>query len=955
MRWKQAVGLALSTLLCIGTLLAEGKTDAAKRPLSHDDYDSWRMIRNQRISPDGNWVLYRETPGEGDADLVVRNVDSGQEHRRPAGYAPPRRSRGFGAAPRSSTEAFSPDSKFAIFLIHPSFEEQEKAKKKKGKDKASPTKSLGIMRLSDGSVEVVERVQSFQLPEDAGAWVAYLKEEPLPDKSAEKTGRGAGEEKSEEAAESPESEEKKKKKDKNFGTEMVLRRLADGSETSFGSVLEYRFTKNADWLLYTVSNKDDPGQDGLYARSPGSQRSRALLSGEGNYKRWTLDEEETHLAFLSDRDTYSSETPTFRLYGWDLESEKAEEWVSGDEEGFPAGMAVSDKEAVSWSHDGAMLLFGVKEPQSGDEDEPDAEENGDEPKFDLWHWNDPFPQPQQKRMAAQVRNETFETVFHVESGRIVRLADEELPDVSFAPRGPVVFAMTDIPYRKLVSWDATYYDAYLIDPLTGKRTQAASKIPRPSVSPSGRYVTWFEEGDWHVFDGEDGRTRNLTQGLKESFSLEDWDTPSAPRPYGSVGWTEGEDAFLVYDRFDIWELKPDGSPPRMITEGFGRRNRQSLRRIKLDPEEDLVPSAQTLLLQATDADDLSTGFLHDQVEGAAEPRKLVTAETSLGQPVKAKNADRLLFDRQSFDVYPDLFVASLDLSNAKRVTDLGAQTDSFLWGKAELRDFFSADGKPLKGILIKPENFDPSRKYPLMVYIYETLHPRFHRFSHPQPGTSINFSYYASNDYVLWMPDIEYGTGYPGEDALKCVLPGVQMLVREGFIDEDAIGIQGHSWGGYQIAYMVTQTDIFAAAEAGAPVSNMTSAYGGIRWSTGRVRQFQYERTQSRLGDTLWKVPLRYINNSPLFFADRIQTPLLILHNDEDGAVPWYQGIELIMALRRLGREGYMFNYNGEEHGLRQRINQRHFTERMAEFFDHYLKGAPRPDWMEKGIPAWEK
>jgi dipeptidyl aminopeptidase/acylaminoacyl peptidase len=315
----------------------------------------------------------------------------------------------------------------------------------------------------------------------------------------------------------------------------------------------------------------------------------------------------------------------------------------------------------------------------------------------------------------------------------------------------------------------------------------------------------------------------------------------------------------------------------------------------------------------------------------------------------------LLFSQSSFDEFPDLWVSDLDFKNMKKITDLGKQMAPFLWGKAELRDFHSADGKPLKGILFKPENFDPHQKYPMMVYIYETLHDGLHRFYDPSPGTSVNPAYYVSNGYVMWRPDIEYDTGYPGRDALKCVLPGVQMLIREGFIDPDRIGIQGHSWGGYQVAYMVTQTNIFAAAEAGAPVSNMVSAYDGIRWGSGMVRQFQYERTQSRLGASLWEAPMRYIENSPIFWADKVETPLLMIHNDEDGAVPWYQGIEYMMALRRLGKEAYMFNYNGEEHGLRKRVNQEDWTIRMQEFFDHFLKGTPEPDWMKNGIKAWEK
>ncbi len=167
--------------------------------------------------------------------------------------------------------------------------------------------------------------------------------------------------------------------------------------------------------------------------------------------------------------------------------------------------------------------------------------------------------------------------------------------------------------------------------------------------------------------------------------------------------------------------------------------------------------------------------------------------------------------------------------------------------------------------------------------------------------------------------------------------------------------MQGHSWGGYQTAYLATQTDMFACGESGAPVSNMTSAYGGIRWGTGMSRMFQYEKSQSRIGDTLWNARDKYINNSPLFFADKVNTPLLILHNDQDTAVPWYQGIELFVALRRLEKPAWMLNYNGEPHGVMGDANRKDFAKRMQQFFDHYLKGEAMPVWMADGLPAVDK
>jgi dipeptidyl aminopeptidase/acylaminoacyl peptidase len=314
-----------------------------------------------------------------------------------------------------------------------------------------------------------------------------------------------------------------------------------------------------------------------------------------------------------------------------------------------------------------------------------------------------------------------------------------------------------------------------------------------------------------------------------------------------------------------------------------------------------------------------------------------------------------MFTASRFDEFPDVWVTDSNFKAPKKISNGDAQRAQFNWGTAEMVNFKNTDGVALKGMLLKPDNFDPKKKYPMIVYIYERLSQGLHQFRNPGPGTSINPTYYVSNGYLIFMPDIVYKTGYPGRDALQCVLPAVQAVVDRGYVDENNIGIQGHSWGGYQIAYMVTQTNRFKAAEAGAAVSNMTSAYSGIRWGTGLPRQFQYEHSQSRIGGSLWEYPMRYLENSPIFHVDKVQTPLLLINNDEDDAVPWYQGIEFYLGLRRMNKEAYMFSYNGEKHGLRRRINQKDYTRRMQEFFDHFLKGAPAPEWMEKGIPYLQK
>jgi dipeptidyl aminopeptidase/acylaminoacyl peptidase len=310
----------------------------------------------------------------------------------------------------------------------------------------------------------------------------------------------------------------------------------------------------------------------------------------------------------------------------------------------------------------------------------------------------------------------------------------------------------------------------------------------------------------------------------------------------------------------------------------------------------------------------------------------------------------------NFNEYPDLWMSGLDFGDPKKLTTANPQQNDYNWGTVELIQWTSADGVELDGLLYKPENFDPGKKYPMVVYFYERYSDRLHSHNTPRPSRStVNFTFYASNGYLVFVPDIVYKNGFPGQSAYNSIVSGTLKLIENPWVDAGRIGIQGQSWGGYQVAYLVTQTNMFAAAMAGAPVSNMTSAYGGIRWGSGMSRMFQYEGSQSRLGGTLWEKPWRYIENSPVFFADKVETPLLMMHNDEDGAVPWYLGIEYFVALRRLNKPVWMLTYNGAPHNLKRRADCKDLSIRMLQFFDHYLKDAPAPVWMEYGIQAVDK
>ena len=494
-------------------------------------------------------------------------------------------------------------------------------------------------------------------------------------------------------------------------------------------------------------------------------------------------------------------------------------------------------------------------------------------------------------------------------------------------------------------------------------TGESKPLPRAesglTPSPHNNYLAGFDGQNWFSIRIPDGKRTDLTGKLPVKFFNEDDDHPATPPPYGLLGWNSDDKSLYVYDRFDIWKLATDGSEATNLTQ-FGRSLGLRFRIARVEKPDD-KPGEPTRGLDATKPWLLSVENLLTRDTGfyrmlpGQKPKLLVMGARRYGPPTKAKVADAMILTVSTFSNFADYFLADLNFSELKRITDINPHVKDFNWGKSEIISYQSLDGVALNGILIKPENFDPAKKYPMVVYIYERLTDTYHTFRLPSAGTSINPTYYASNGYLVLMPDIAYKVGYPGQSALKCVLSAIQAVAEKGYVNEKAIGIQGHSWGGYQIAYMVTQTARFKAAIAGAPVSNMMSAYGGIRWGTGLPRQFQYEKSQSRIGETPWQAPMKYLENSPIYMADRVATPLMMLHNDNDDAVPWYQGIEYFLALRRLGKEVYLLNYNGQPHGLTKKSCQRDYTLRMQQFFDHHLKGEPMPEWMTTGIPYLER
>lgn len=959
MRPTTSALLALTCLLVAGLpvpLVAappKATAPAAKRAITHDVYATWRSIPEAKLSRDGQWAVYVLQGQESNGELVARNLRTGAEHRTPRGKA----------------AQISADSRFVAFLIEPAQADKDAAKKAKKKPEDGPKPAFGIMELATGKVSTVEKVKGFKLPEDGGSHVAIHLEPKQEEKAKDKKAEPKKDEDGDQARRpgAPAGDAKKN------GSDLLIRALATGETVRVADVTEYAWNKAGSLLTYAVTAKD-AAACGAFLREIATGTVTPLAKGKGTWKTLTFDEKGTQLAFLGaldpvkakadekpsdqaeekkDSDEKQDEAPkVFSLYRWEAGDATAAVIAAPGTAGLPEGWCPSGDGALQFSKDGARLFFGsARKPVVEPKDAPEPL------KVDIWHWQDPELQTMQKVRAEEEKKRSYRAVYHVAERRIVQLGSLELASITVNDNPDYALGTDPRAYRMAASWDADHHDAYAVSLKDGSRRKLFEKQRfATTLSPAGRYALAFDAQtrSWKAADMATGAVKDLTKGLPVAFHDESTDTPEPARPHGLAGWTAGDAEVLAYDPFDVWALNPATGASRCVSQGKARERKLELRHVQLDPEAKVIPADRPLMLSGTQEATKATGYFSLDLQGG-EPKPLIYGDKLITGLVKAKAADTTLFTQQSFQEFPDLWTSNLAFAAPKRLSTANPQQADFTWGSQELIEYVNSDGKVLKALLAKPADFDPKKQYPMMVYIYEGMTDALHRHVVPAPGQNINVTRFTSNGYLVLRPDIVYETGYPGKSALKCVLPAVEQVAAKGFVDRARIGIQGHSWGGYQITYLVTQTNLFRAVQAGASVSNMISAYGGIRYGTGMSRQFQYERTQSRIGGTPWTKPLQFLENSPILFADKVQTPYMTIHNDGDDAVPFTQALEFFTALRRLGKEAYLFNYNGAAHGLRDRDATKHFTVHMCEFFDHHLLGAPRPEWMQKPTPYLER
>jgi dipeptidyl aminopeptidase/acylaminoacyl peptidase len=934
---KSSLKFQTAIFFLLGILLIACPSQAAqKRPLTFEDVMQFKEIRDPEISANGSWIVYWTQPDRGDGEAVIHGLKNGEKY----------------IVPRGRQPRITMDTKWVAMIVTPKAFEMEKAPKDR------PKQGMALLSTATGDVLHFEGVQSFALSEDS-RWIAYLheKEEEKPQKK-EEAGEGT--------VPAKKSQGEGKKGEKKTGSLLILRDLVSGSVREIPNVTDYSFDPSSTYLAIAVAGPET-GQDGLFVmelREESLPLDPIIRQDHVKYAGLAWTEKGSCLAFLAGN---ADDKGNYSLWVWDGNSRS--KTLALSEDAVPGGWMIPEKNRISWSEDGRRLFFGLKPleiheaVQKPEEKDKEQETGANESDFfdtrkilekrelDVWHWNDPLIKTNDKIQWSRTKDRTYTAVYHVDTKRFVQLADRDMPEVDFNDNPEFALGKSGIPYRKEITWYGELEDLYHVNLKDGKRKKIASRLEdRSSLSPGGRYVVYFDDEHWYLFDGQTGQTRNLTDKLGVPFYDEDHDYPEMAPSYRTAGWGKDDAFVLIYDKYDIWQFMTAAGKAENITGGNGRQNERTFRVLELDPEKSYFMNGERLLLSSYHNKKKNHGFYSCEI-GKGSVTRVLEKNKKFEFLAKAEEADVLMYTRESFEEFPDLWVADPAFAKPKKVSLVNPQIDEFAWGEPELVEWNSIDGIPLQGVLIKPANYDESKRYPVLVYFYRIESDRLYEFNQMRVNHRPNFPFYTSNGYAVFLPDVKFDIGRPGYSATKCLVPGVQKLIDMGVADPEGIGLHGHSWGGYQTAFVITQTNIFSAAVAGAPVSNMTSAYSGIRWESGLARQMQYEKQQSRIGGSLWEYPERFIENSPVFFADRIQTPLLIQFGDEDGAVPWYQGIELYLALRRLEKDCVFLQYRGEPHHLRKYPNKLDYSIKMKEYFDHYLRGMPAPDWIEKGVP----
>jgi dipeptidyl aminopeptidase/acylaminoacyl peptidase len=885
------------------------KTSAQKKELDHTVYDSWQSIRETSLHPQGKYIVYAIVPQEGDGTIIIRNVKTGNEL----------------SIARATQAVFTENGEYLVAKIKPSFVETRKAKIDKKKADEMPKDSLVIVELATSAIQKIPSVKSFQLAEHGNDMMVYLKD---------------------------------KKGDINKeGSDLVMRDLSSAKEKTYSNISQYLIHPKAmGVVMYQVKTKQKESQ--ILLATIADTNTKVLTKQVYTATNFIWDEEGKQLAYLVEKDSADKALQkNYYLAYYTPSLETAVSIFDKSNNAIPASYTIGGDRKMKFSKSGNKLEFGIQPilPLK-DTSLPEFERVS----VDIWHYNDPIIQPAQLKALESTLKSTELVIINTQNKNasyLGKIRDRDLM-ITAEGDGAIAYATIDSSYLLASQWQGfSLKEIYVIQTNNGERKLIQKQWKGNLLSPSydGNYLVYYDEPQkkYFAYNATTGKTIQIAKDIKTSLFDEENDMPDDPNAYGIAKWMDNNQEVLMYDKYDIWLVDVNGiKASQKLTNG--RINKIISRFVETDAERKTLAKNATILIKGySEVDKSELISTLNLADGAFNLINQVPMHfTTI---VGASHSNDIAVMQEDEVKSPNLYLYTLAATkqNPTSIATINTQQANYNWMSSQIVKWKAYTGKMAEGVLYLPENFDAKKKYPMIVYFYERSNQTLHNYLAPAPTPSrLNIPFFASRGYIVFVPDIWYTRGYPGQSAYDYILSGTRAMIQKGFVDSTKVGLQGQSWGGYQIAYLITKTNLYAAAWAGAPVVNMTSAYSGIRWGPGISRQFQYEKSQTRLGASLWERPDLYIKNSPLFSLPNIKTPLVIMSNDADDAVPWYQGIEMYSDMKRLNKKVWLLVYNNEAHNLVERKNRKDIQIREQQFFDSYLKGAPMPEWLSKGVPA---
>ena len=914
-------------------------------PVSAADYGKWESLGAGVLSANGEWIASQ-----------VRRVDGTFELRLYATAPEDAATSAMSAVSRvlesGGSPAFSNDSRWLAYSVGFSEAEREAMEKKK-----EPLRNkMGLIDLTGAEMEpeVIAGVASFEFSDDA----AYLAMRRY----------------------SPEESE-------TDSADLVVRDLGRGADINFGNIAEFSWQDEGSLLAMTVAAEGRAG-NGIHLYDPSSGALRVLASGDADFSQLTWRKESADLAALRSVENEDYDEATHFVLAWrDLATAtgggiEALTFDPASHSDFPAELRIMDSRQPSWSDDGTKLFFGIRdwdrkpaedhgpgesetaagpEEAAGEpgEEEASLEEEAAAPEIepadvDIWHSQDERIIPMQRLQKRRDLGRSYLSVWHIDADRFVRLGTD-LRETTTVLEGQQHATETDRkPYQFENMFDRTRNDVYLIDVTTGERNKVIEATwYYGGGSATGRYLSYFSDDHYWVYDVETGDRTNITADVPTSFVNMEYDTPVREQrpPYGVAGWSQSDEALLLHDRYDIWGVHPDGSGAVKFTQGADEEIRH--RYARLDRDEDYVDLEHTVYMSLYGQWTKKYGYA--RMQHGQPPERLVFLDKNVGRLAKAEDADVYAYIVQGFDDSPDTFVGGPGLADAHQVGATNPFQSDYAWGRSELIDYENSQGQRLQGALFYPAEYEPGQKYPLVVYVYEKLSQEVHSYTNPSERRPYNTSVFNSQGYFVLWPDIVYRDRDPGPSAVDCVEAAVKEVLDTRMIDPERVGLVGHSWGGYEASFIPTQTNIFAASVAGAPLTNYFSFFGAIHWNIGMPETQHFETGQGRMDVPYWEDMEAYARNSPVIHIMDLETPMLVFFGDNDGTVDWHQGVELYNYARRAGKFLVMLVYAGENHSARQKKNQVDYHHRVLDWFDHFLKGEPAPPWISDGVTVIDR